>query len=238
MQRSVCLNDFELQELIDEPQRAIIDKIIDDSFGLFQTAPGSSHNHQAWPGGYWDHVMETMNFAVDLYGLMSQMRTLCFTLSEALVVMFLHDIEKPWKYRLDSDGELVDNPDIPDKAARKAFRDAKLAEYGLVLNPRQLNAMLYVEGELGDYTNSQRAMWPLAAFCHMCDIASARVWPNSPAPKGVVNDSWLRAVRINKAAAYPEDVEPRECPHCATLTLGDYDVEPEELCEYCGNPLA
>ncbi len=237
MQRSVYLNEFDLLEMVDEPQGGIITKIIDDCFELFQEAPGSSHNHQAWPGGYWDHVMETMNFAVELYALMSQIRPLGFPLSEALVVIFLHDIEKPWKYKLDSGGRLVDNPDIPNKAARKAFRDAKLSEYGLVLSPRQLNAMLYVEGELDDYTNSQRVMWPLAAFCHMCDIASARVWPSSPAPQGE-EDNWLRAERINKAAVYPENVDPRECPHCAYLILGDIHDEAEKLCLSCGNPLA
>jgi hypothetical protein len=63
---------------------------------LFESARGSSHNHQAWSGGYVDHVTEVMNVAVVLYDALNTKRPLPFTLSDALLVLFLHDIEKPW----------------------------------------------------------------------------------------------------------------------------------------------
>ncbi len=61
------------------------------------SAPGSSRNHQAWEGGYADHVRETMNIACQLYRLFNELRGLPFLLADALTVMFLHDIEKPFK---------------------------------------------------------------------------------------------------------------------------------------------
>ncbi len=53
--------------------------------------------------------------------------------------------------------------------------------------------MHYVEGELDDYSPKQRMQWPLAAFCHMCDNNSARLWPEYPL---VRDDPWIDAQRI------------------------------------------
>jgi hypothetical protein len=54
--------------------------------------------HQAWEGGYVDHLQETMNIGIDLYKTFSQRRDLTFTLSDLFIVLFLHDLEKPFKY--------------------------------------------------------------------------------------------------------------------------------------------
>jgi hypothetical protein len=35
-------------------------------------------------------------------------------------------------------------------------------------------------------------MSPLAAFCHMCDVASARLWHDHPWPR---DDPWAGAAR-------------------------------------------
>ena len=44
----------------------------------------------------------------------------------------------------------------------------------------QWDALKYVEGEMGDYSARRRVMNPLAAFCHLCDVASARIWFDFP----------------------------------------------------------
>jgi len=54
----------QLLEMIEEEQGKVCKQILADNEALFKTAKGSSHNHQAWLGGYWDHVVETMNIAV------------------------------------------------------------------------------------------------------------------------------------------------------------------------------
>lgn len=174
------------------PNGEICRIILEDNRALFQKALGSSHNHQAWSGGYCDHVQEVMNIAVVLYKVLSAKRPLQFTLGQALLVLFFHDIEKPWAYYLNDKGALVRNPDIVTKVERKAFRDKKLAEYGILLTPGEENAMRYVEGENDDYTSGRRVMNELAAFCHMCDVWSARGWHNYPKEQ---NDPWNGAGR-------------------------------------------
>jgi hypothetical protein len=152
---------------------------------LIEKAAGSSHNHQAWPGGYLDHVVETMNIAVQLYECLGALRPLPFSMNDALLVMFLHDLEKPWKGL-----DLYPGP-MAGKPERRAFRDAKVREY-VSLTDDLWNALRYVEGEGDDYSSHRRVMGPLAAFCHMCDVASARIWPEHPL---VESDPWHGAKR-------------------------------------------
>jgi hypothetical protein len=186
----------ELVAKIDGANGAACARILADHRKLFETVQGSTHNHQAWPGGYLDHVLEIMNIAVLLYGQMNALRPLPFSLSDLLLVVFLHDVEKPWKYEL-VDGQLQHKAEMQGKAVHQAFRMATLAKYGVVLTPEHENGLKYAEGELTDYTNQRRMMGPLAALAHMCDVASARLWFDHPAAAG---DSWAGAARVTDAA--------------------------------------
>lgn len=132
-------------------------------------APGSSHNHQAWPGGYLDHVGDTIQIA---HGLWIFGRTLPtfppvpFGLSTAALVLFVHDLEKPFKpiggWRT--------------KSERLLEKKRLIRNFGFDLSSDQWNAVEYCEGEGADYSSSKRVMGPLAAFCHVCDVMSARIW--------------------------------------------------------------
>jgi hypothetical protein len=176
----------ELLKFIDGANGRICQKILSHNRTLFKKVQGSTNNHQAWRGGYLDHVTETMNWGFVLYRLVSEIRDLPFSLSDALLVLYLHDIEKPWKYKLGLGGQLQHKPELRTKEAQHAFRDQKLADYGIVLSVEQQNALKYAEGELADYTNLRRVMNELAGFCHICDVMSARVFHNYPR-MGVAN---------------------------------------------------
>lgn len=176
-----------LDELLDlMPESELYEKIYEENWQLFEDAAGSSHNHQAWQGGYIDHVTETMNIACQQYNWMSLARRLPFSLGEALQVLFLHDVEKPWKYNRGTTWTqaavveaTVSYRELPvkTKEERKAFRAAVIKHYGIVLNAEQENALEYIEGVPdSQYTPGERTMGELAAFCHSCDILSARMW--------------------------------------------------------------
>ena len=179
--------------LIDEPNRSACQAILMEHEKLFQTVQGSTHNHQAWLGGYFDHVQEIMNIALELYIHLAELRPLPFSISSALLVTFLHDIEKPWKYELGADGHLQEIESLRTKSAQHTFRAQKLKEYDIVLTPEEENAMKYVEGEFSDYSNKHRVMNPLAALCHLADVTSARIWFDHPMEE---NDPWQGAQRI------------------------------------------
>lgn len=182
----------QLLDLIDEPNRSACRRLLDDNRALFEQVQGSTNNHQAWPGGYIDHIREVMNLAVVFHATLSARRPLPFSLSDLLLVVYLHDVEKPWKYELRDDGQLYHRPGMDTKADHQRFRVAKLGEYGIVLTPEHENGLKYAEGELTDYSNRERRMGPLAAAAHLCDVTSARIWFDHPMQD---SDPWVGAAR-------------------------------------------
>lgn len=161
---------LKLLRFVEEPNRSACFRLMQANAERFEQAWGSSHNHQAWPGGYIDHVTDVMLIAYNLYDRMKSFRPVPFSLSDALLVLFLHDVEKPWKRELK----------FTDKSSRRIFREQLIQSYGISLTGAQANALMYVEGEGDDYSSSHRVMNELAAFCHMCDVASARIWHSKP----------------------------------------------------------
>lgn len=146
-----------------------------------EQAPGSRSAHHDWAGGWAEHERQTMMIVAYLYELFittGRMEELPederFTRSDALTVMFLHDIEKPFVYGFSETGEIITvNP--MKKAERKAFRQGIIETYGFVITPTMENALLHVEGVRDEYyVAGERADEPLAALCHASDNFSAR----------------------------------------------------------------
>ena len=180
-------------QLIVSPLRQVCLSLYADHRDRFEIAPGSSANHQAWPGGYADHVCEVLNYAYPLYGLQQALgRPMPFDLSDALLVLFLHDLEKPFRLAHTPEGLIQNDPTLSSKQASKEFREDLIARYGLTLTHTQANALQYVEGEGSDYSRTHRAMNELAAFCHQADVWSARQCHAYPK---AVGDEWVGATR-------------------------------------------
>jgi hypothetical protein len=184
----------QLIDLIDEPNREICHWILADNRSLFEQARGSTHNHQTWDGGYIDHVTDGMNYTRHLFAFDKAFgRPLPFSLSDALLVFFLHDLEKPWRILVNQQGQTSNREGLATKAEFKQFREDKLSDYGLVLDDNQLNGFTYVEGEISDYSSKRRVMNELAAFCHKVDNWCARGWYDYPKAEG---DEWTGASRV------------------------------------------
>lgn len=170
---------FELINFIDNPNREKCFQLYADNEKIFEIAKGSNVKHQDWVGGYIDHINETMNIAVVLYDSLNSLRDLKFSLSDALLVLFLHDIEKPWKYS----GCKKSFEFFNSFETTKDFQKYIIQRYGFVITPEQTNALLYIHGENEDYDPYIRKQKPLAAFVHNCDIISARIWFDYPIKK-------------------------------------------------------
>lgn len=183
----------DMLNLIDDPYGSICKQILIDNRDLFEKTPGSTHNHQTWIGGYIDHITDGMNYGIHLYKMTESLgRPLPFSLSDVLLIFYLHDLEKPWRIFFNEFGEAANRKGLDTKLAFKQFRENKLKDYGIVLTEYQLNGLTYVEGELGDYSSKKRVMNELAAFCHMIDVWSARGWYDYPK----INDEWVGATRF------------------------------------------
>lgn len=135
-----------------------------------------------------------MNFARHLYAFISSFgRPMPFTLSDALLIFFLHDLEKPWRI-LVRDGQAFNRSGLTTKEQFRLFREERLNEYGMVLTPEQYNALTFVEGEISSYSSTHRVMNELASFCHMVDNWCARGWYDYPK---VFGDEWTGALRLH-----------------------------------------
>lgn len=158
-----------LDKYVDEPHCEDCLNFIAAFVDLFNTSRGTTVKHQPWPGGYRDHITEVMEIALVTYRALEKIRPLPFSLSDALLCCFLHDIEKVWKHALrEGDKKDVDK----DKILKEMFN----------LNDDHRNAIKYAHGEGEDYHPTDRIQGPLAAFVHHCDNTSARIWFDMPGP--------------------------------------------------------
>ncbi len=159
-----------------ESNRSACLRLYTDNKARFIAAPGSSSNHQAWPGGYHDHVAEIMNLVIIFYHLLNSLRPLEFALKDAILAAFFHDMEKPWKYVPDPGA-----PPLTDKTDRHRFRLVIAERYGVIITPDVEAGIRYAEGEpASEYSSKRRVMPPIAALVHMADVWSARGWYNYP----------------------------------------------------------
>lgn len=150
----------------------------------YPDAPGSSHNHQSYPGGYYKHINDILNYAKKMYKELTKMGKLEFSLSDAILVLFLHDIEKPIKYSpvlvktgvVDENGMVEEIIMEYETESDSNIRRRLINEFGIELNEEHVNALKYIHGEGNDYSKDKRVMSPLCAFCHCCDVISARIF--------------------------------------------------------------
>jgi hypothetical protein len=175
------LNIAELLQRIEQPNTLVMSVVYDEVLSLFSDAKGSSHNHQAWTGGYIDHMTEIGNISIRLYGVLNALRPLPFSRSDPLLCLLLHDIEKPPKYSknpVPEESLFYDDQVSPDDS--KLYRERFIKRAGIVLTPAHETALEYCHGELHDFSPTERKSGPLASFVHSVDALSARLWHDQP----------------------------------------------------------
>lgn len=158
---------MKLREEISKLKDARVPEILkfhDEYLDLIMNSKGSSANHQNWQGGYADHVTQCFLIADNIFPTLSKVGQLDFELSSAKIVLFFHDIEKIWKY---TQNITIDKEEWYDKV---------LPSRGIVFTSEERHALKYIHGEGDDYSSEKRVMSPLAAFCHIVDTASARIF--------------------------------------------------------------
>lgn len=169
-------------ELMQDPRREALLAIYDDYRDIFHHAAGSSHNHQAWSGGYADHIAETFRIHHAMWHGLSQIRALPFSYDSAIIALFFHDIEKPFRYGpLDHEEcnkwRAIGGDDwVVWEDLKWAILEEMVEKYGFFLNKDEMNALKFTHGEGDKHQKNERVSLPLAAHVHHCDNASARIF--------------------------------------------------------------
>lgn len=157
-------------------------RVLDENKRIIYAAKGSQHNHQAWEGGYLQHVADCISIAIGIHHSMfvDMDWPVPFRLSSVILVLFLHDIEKPFMQ-----DRMAEDPEMPvwSKVQRMKFRSELCIHYNIQLTNEELLALHYIHGEGEDYSTTERKMNELGALCHAADVLSARVWHSRNKPE-------------------------------------------------------
>ena len=129
----------------------------------FPLAMWGRYKHQVWKWGYYDHILDCLDIAMMLYKTLNSYRQLSFTFSDMVIVLLLHDLEKPYKHSW-------------TKWSQESIRNSIINSYNIILSEKQKNAIKYAHGEWDDFSQTKRIMNPLAALCHSVDTISARIY--------------------------------------------------------------
>ena len=186
MVKSICNEIISHLLKIGEVNRFKCIELLNYFMETYPDAPGSSNNHQAFDGGYYKHVDDILKYAIVLYRQLSLFGKTDFNLSDALLVLFLHDIEKPVKYCpvLVKTGVVDENGGIEEEILEYEtdsdvdIRNRLIEQFNIVLTDEHILALKYIHGEGDDYRKDKRVMSPLCAFCHCCDVISSRIFYN------------------------------------------------------------
>ena len=160
--------------------------LLDYFIEKYPDAPGSVSNHQAYEGGYYKHISDILDYASKMFKYLSLKGKLDFSLSDALLVLFLHDIEKPIKYTpvlvktgvIDENGMIEEEIYEYETDSDDDIRENLINKFNIKLTDEHKLALKYIHGEGEDYRKDKRVMTPLSAFCHCCDVISARIFFN------------------------------------------------------------
>ena len=158
---------------IDEPNATRCKNLFGDFKERFEASPGSLRKHQAWKGGYIHHIEETMNLGLLIYTEMSAFRKLPFSFSDVVLILFLHDLEKPFRY-------VPTKKEFGTDIEKHDFIESLIKKYKVKLNAHHKNALEYIHGEGDSFHRTKRIQKPLAAFVHCLDTMSARIWFDEP----------------------------------------------------------
>jgi len=181
----------EIVDLVGQPNReSVINAYVQNAERIAAT-PGARKKHQAWPGGYLDHVVYATNYALALHNLHQSIGFKPDHHEEDIaLVMLIHDFGKVARYQREGEGYgYVENPD----EAEHTFFDKAMHDFKFQLTDNQLNALEFIHGEGAKYTPKGRLMLPLATVCHEADTWQARYCPDNPLPDRT--DPWPGAFR-------------------------------------------
>ena len=191
--RELTLKDF--LEKMEDPRKEALIGIYKEYTELFHFAAGSSHNHQAWEGGYADHIAECLRANTVVYDALETIRPLPFTKDQAIICLFLHDIEKPFKYGTEKHHlDVAKYQEIAEELQKnylkmeeswQKWEGAKwkiiidlMKKFDFDLSAEEINALTYTHGEGSYHKKDERVSCELAAHVHHCDNISARIFHN------------------------------------------------------------
>lgn len=83
---------------IDEPNQTGIRNLYTEYYERVALSRGSKTKHQYWSGGYLDHICMMGTYGYKVYCLEEHFYPNEFSSSDVVLIILLHDLEKPFAY--------------------------------------------------------------------------------------------------------------------------------------------
>lgn len=145
--------------------------------------PAGKKNHHTGVGDYGRHVYETMMIALKLYDMISEHKQLTFSKDDVILVAYVHDIDKIWRYEKQTDNwrrnKLGENWKVRDDVLgydESAKVVSVCAQAGILLTDRHLEAICHHHGgwsmNLSTIYGYRPEMTHFSTLIHCADLMS------------------------------------------------------------------
>lgn len=175
-----------LFKLLTEPLRSVVQLTHDSLKDRIYSQPAAVDHHHWWPAGYADHIAQVMDISYKLWKEASESATEV-SQDDVLLVAFVHDLDKLWRYRPTTDKRLLDKGRTFEyNKDQVSYTDvsktvAECYKRGIILEDRHLEAIDHHHGGWSSdlssvYAPYGRNMTKLSTILHCADMFSTKIY--------------------------------------------------------------
>jgi len=150
-------------------------KLHDDIEDKLKENPASIKYHHNYPSGLYEHTLEVMKFAIELFEIYKDKMARHFTRDDVILIAFIHDLEKTTKYKRNpSQNAGISEPHFMYNYGKLDMDDSAevvniIGKYDIQLTDKQLNGLCLHHG---GWSPQKGQLKELAALMHIADLMS------------------------------------------------------------------
>lgn len=153
-------------------------KLYDETEEKLKANPASIKFHHAYKGGLYDHTLEVIEIALNIFELYKDKFIRDVRRDDVILVAFAHDLEKTNKYRKNTNqATLSHGQEFEYNYSKVNTNDTAetvsiLANYGIKMTEELLNAFTFAHG---GWSVDRGKLLPLATILHTADMLSIAI---------------------------------------------------------------
>ena len=156
-------------------------KLYGDIEDKLRNNPASIKYHHNYPSGLYVHILEVMQFALEIFEIYKDRMVRYFTRDDVILISFIHDLEKTTKYKKNpSQNAGINEPYFTYNYGKLDMNDSTevvnlIGRYGVHLTDLQVNALVL---HMGGWSVDRGKLTELAALIHIADLMSVNFGQN------------------------------------------------------------
>jgi len=152
----------------------LLDYILDK----YPNPTGTIYDDNSYESDYYKHMSDILDYASKMFKHLLLKVKLEFSLSDAILVLFLHDIVTTIKYTpvltktgvIDENGMIEEEIYEYETASYDEIIEILINKFNIKLTEEHKLVLKHIHGEGEDYRKNKKILSPLSAFCHSCEL--------------------------------------------------------------------